>query len=73
MPGGTNLNLKTVEDMERIARGEADGCCSKRLQGKWLEAWYDDALDEFTWRFGQKQITRQQAQSLLNIEHGEGQ
>jgi hypothetical protein len=42
-------DTSTLETMERTAKAEADGCCSLRIRGHWLEVRWVDGAFEYQW------------------------
>lgn len=57
-------NNSTLRAMEHTARGEADGTCSRVVDGKWLSVYWDDATNTYTYKLDRKKITRAEASKL---------
>ena len=55
-------NTDTLEDMEKTAQHEYDGCCNKKINGAWLEV---KSLNGFEYRYNNRLITREMADELM--------
>ena len=57
----------TLALMESAAKGEADACCSVRVDGQWLEVQWrgDDAEPEFNYYYSCAPCTRDEAAGYL--------
>lgn len=58
----------TIEQMEQIAREEADGCCNTKIRGVWLEV--KDLSDrarkqKFQYQWGKNIVSREIAINVL--------
>ena len=55
-------NTDTLENMEKTAQDEYDGCCNKKINGAWLEV---KSLNGFEYRYNNRLITREMANELI--------
>ena len=68
MAGGTRSTATTIEQMENAAEREADGVCSKRIQGDWLSVERCVGINGrpyFEYRLGKTVVTRDVAKNAL--------
>lgn len=58
-------DTSSIEAMERTAKGQEDGCCSKKIGEHWLEVQYKEGKFKYMW--GKNYVNREDAVEVLRL------
>lgn len=66
MSSQTTWRHKTIEQMEETAKNEADGSCSKRIRGEYLEVRYVRPSKRYVYVWGKNYVERSTAKNIVD-------